>query len=87
NNRWSFHDKGYLIRDEEYVDSLIPVEDEGFYILQEPLYLSDDEFIPEQTLVELGYNRAAEPILFVGTFEDNAIAFPGVIKGALECRA
>jgi len=81
-NRWSFHDKGYLIRDEEYVDTLISVEDEGFYILTEPLYLSDDEFIPERTLVELGYNRAAEPILFMGKFEKNAIEFP---ESGLKC--
>ncbi|MFB6262936.1 MAG: hypothetical protein ABEL76_04820 [Bradymonadaceae bacterium] len=81
-NRWTFHDKGYLIREPEYVETLIELEDEGFFILTEPLYLSDDEFIPENTLVELGYNRAAEPILFMGTFEDNAIVFP---ESGLKC--
>lgn len=82
NNRWSFHDKGYLIRDLPYVETLVELEDEGFFILTEPLYLSDDEFIPEETLVELGYNRSAEPILFMGTFEDNAIVFP---ESGLKC--
>lgn len=81
-NRWSFHDKGYLIREAEYVETLVSVEDEGFYILTEPLYISDEEFIPERMLVELGYNRSADPILFMGTFEDNAIAFP---ENGLKC--
>jgi hypothetical protein len=83
-NRWTFHDKGYLIRDQEFVDTLESVEDEGFYILTEPLYLSEDEFIQERTLVELGYNRAAEPILFMGKFEENAIIFP---ESGLKCTA
>lgn len=81
-NRWSFHDKGYLVRDPEYVETLVSVEDEGFYMLTEPLYISDEEFIPERTLVELGYNRSAEPILFMGKFEDNAITFP---SNGLKC--
>lgn len=75
-NRWTFHEKGYLVRETDYVQTLVSLMDEGFYILNEPIYLSDDEFIPERTLVELGYNRSAEPILFMGKFEDNAIRFP-----------
>jgi hypothetical protein len=75
-NRWKFHDKGYLVRDDGFVETLVPLQDEGFYILQEPLYLSEEEFIPERTLVELGYNRAAEPILFMGKFKENTIEFP-----------
>lgn len=81
-NRWEFHDKGYLIRDPDYVETLQPLKDEGFYILSEPLYLSAEEIIPDRTLVELGYNRAADPILFMGKFEGNAIEFPS--KG-LKC--
>jgi hypothetical protein len=75
-NRWVFHDKGYLIRDPDFVDTLVPLMDEGLYVLREPIYLSRDEFIPEKTLVQLGYNRSAEPILFLGQFEDNEILFP-----------
>lgn len=75
-NRWTFHEKGYLIRDPGYVDTLVPLRDEALYVLTEPIYLSRDEFIPERTLVQLGYNRAAEPILFLGKFERNSIQFP-----------
>lgn len=75
-NRWAFHEKGYLIRDPGYVDALEQLLDEGLYILTEPIYLSRDEFIPEDTLVQLGYNRAAEPILFLAKFTENNITFP-----------
>ncbi len=81
-NRWSFHDKGYLIRDAEFVESLVHVMDEGFYVLTEPIYLSRDEFIPEETLVQLGYNRAADPILFLAKFVENTINFP---NNGLKC--
>ena len=75
-NRWSFHDKGYLIRDSDYVDSLVELLEEGLYVLTEPIYLSRDEFIPEETLVQLGYNRSADPILFLAKFVDNQVVFP-----------
>lgn len=75
-NRWVFHEKGYLIREPGFVESLVPLKDEGLYVLVEPIYLSREEFIPEQTLIQLGYNRSADPILFLGQFEDNAIFFP-----------
>ena len=81
-NRWSFHDKGYLIRDVDYAESLEPVYAEGFYVLKEPIYLSRDEFIPEETLVQLGYNRAADPILFLAKFTDDSILFP---NSGLKC--
>lgn len=81
-NRWSFHEKGYLIRDTSYVDALVQLFDEGLYILTEPIYLSRDEFIPEDTLVQLGYNRGAEPILFLAKFADNVITFP---NSGLKC--
>jgi hypothetical protein len=75
-NRWVFHEKGYLIRDTGYVETLEPLKEEGLYVLGEPIYLSREEFIPERTLVQLGYNRSADPILFLGQFDDNTIYFP-----------
>ena len=81
-NRWVFHDKGYLIREPGYVETLIQLMDEGLYVLTEPIYLSRDEFIPEDTLVQLGYNRSADPILFLGKFVDSQIVFP---SSGLKC--
>lgn len=75
-NRWTFHDKGYLIRDTDYIAKLVALRPEGFYVLSEAIYLSHEEMIPESTLVQLGYNRAADPILFLAEFEANSVAFP-----------
>lgn len=75
-NRWVFHEKGYLIREPEYAETLEPLLAEGLYVLTEPIHLSREEFIPDRTLVQLGYNRSADPILFLGQYEDNAIFFP-----------
>ena len=38
-NRWVFHEKGYLIRDPDYVETLVKLMDEGLYVLAEPIYL------------------------------------------------
>lgn len=81
-NRWSFHEKGYLIRDPGFSETLVALKDEGLYVLTEPIYLSRDEFIPEETLVQLGYNRAGDPILFLAKFNDNVITFP---NSGLKC--
>lgn len=81
-NRWSFHDKGYLIREPDYIGTLQPLMDEAYYVLSEPIYLSRDEFIPEETLVQLGYNRGADPILFLAKFTENTIVFP---NSGLKC--
>ena len=82
NNRWTFHEKGYLIREPGYAQSLEPLREEGLYVLTEPIYLSRDEFIPEETLVQLGYNRSGDPILFLGKFVDNQVVFP---QSGLKC--
>ncbi len=75
-NRWGFHEKGYLIREPSFVSTLTPLKDEGLYVLRDPIYLSRDEFIPERTLVQLGYTRSADPILFLADFVENGIRFP-----------
>lgn len=82
NNRWAFHEKGYLVRDPDYAGTLIGLMDEGLYVLTEPIYLSRDEFIPEETLVQLGYNRAGDPILFLAKFLENGLTFP---SSGLKC--
>jgi hypothetical protein len=81
-NKWDFHDKGYLVKATEYVDTMIPLKDEGYYVLRDPIHLSPEEFIPERTLVQLGYNRAGEPILFLSQFGRNSISFP---EDGLKC--
>ncbi|WP_230467592.1 hypothetical protein [Lujinxingia vulgaris] len=81
-NRWSFHEKGYLIREPAYVSTLTPLKPEGLYVLGERIHISRDEFIPEATLVQLGYTRGADPILFLARFEGSGIQFP---SSGLKC--
>lgn len=81
-NQWSFHNKGYLIRETEYIKSLKALTPEGYYILNETIYLSHEEMIPEGTLVQLGYNRTGDPILFLADFGESNINFP---SSGLKC--
>ena len=75
-NRWEFHDKGYLVRDESFPGTLEALRPEGFYVLTEDIFLSPTELIPSGSLCQLGFNRAAEPIIFVAEFEGSSIHFP-----------
>lgn len=75
NNRWTFAERGYLVRDPFYIVTLTPLPAEGLYVLRSHLH-SGKTTIPERSLVQLGYNQAAEPILFLGRWEGNSIEFP-----------
>jgi hypothetical protein len=75
-NRWQFHDRGFLVEDEAFLDALIALKPEGFYINTEHLHISREEIIPPHSLLQLGYNREADSILFVARFEGNTISFP-----------
>ncbi len=81
-NRWSFQDKGYLIREPAFVDTLLRLKPEGYYVLNEAIHLSHEEMIPSGTLTQLGYNRAGDPILFLAEFDAKGIAFP---QSGLKC--
>ncbi len=73
-NRWRFRRRGYAVRDAGWPRTLEPLLWEGYYLtfgevegLGGPL--------PEGTLVQLGYNRAGEPIIFESKFIENSIQF------------
>jgi hypothetical protein len=76
-NRWSFHERGWLVEDPGFISALIPLKGEGYYTVSgHHLHVSKEEIIPERTLVQLGYNRRGDTLLFVAEFKDNAIEFP-----------
>jgi len=76
-NKWTFQERGWLCDDPGFLRSLIPLKAEGFYIVSgRHLHISREEILPEKTLVQLGYNRRGDTILFAGRFEGNSIAFP-----------
>jgi hypothetical protein len=77
-NRWRFHTRGILITDPAFVSSLEPLLREGLYRLREHFHPSEDQVVNQNALVQLGYTRAAAPILFFPRphESENALVFP-----------
>jgi hypothetical protein len=63
-NRWHFHGPAIEFRGVSWAESLERVPSEGFYVLTEELPFEGGRW-PKNTLVQLGYTRSADPILFV----------------------
>ena len=76
NNRWTFQNQGHLIQDDGFINAMTAIPPEGFYRLQQHLHIDQNKTIPEQALVQLGYTRTGEPILFVPSLEGPNLSFP-----------
>jgi len=63
-NRWHFHGAGVPFRGLSWADSLVKLPGEGFYMLRKALTFEGGEW-PKSALVQLGYTRTADPILFI----------------------
>ncbi len=63
-NRWHFHGAGTPFRGLSWTDSLVRLPAEGFYTLRKALTFQGGEW-PKGALVQLGYTRNADPILFI----------------------
>ena len=76
-NRWRFHDRGWLTEDVRFIREMVALKPEGLYVVQgQQLHVSREEIIPERTLVQLGYNRRGDTLLFPAKFEGLTITFP-----------
>ncbi len=64
-NRWHFHGAGVPFRGLSWADSLAKIPAEGFYMLRKGLEFDGGSW-PKGTLVQLGYTRTGDPILFIG---------------------
>jgi len=64
-NRWHFHGPGVEFRGLSWADSLVKVPLEGFYVLKRELAFDGGTW-PKGALVQLGYTKSADPILFIG---------------------
>jgi hypothetical protein len=64
-NRWHFHGAGIPFRGLSWADSLTKVLPEGFYSLRRAFQFEGGEW-PKASLVQLGYTKLADPILFIG---------------------
>jgi hypothetical protein len=63
-NRWHFHGPGVEFRGLSWADSLQKMPHEGFYMLRRELTFEGGSW-PKGALVQLGYTKAADPILFI----------------------
>jgi len=76
-NVWQFHEKGWLVQATEWPETLQPLLPEGYYLVRRDMRLAQEaETLPARTLVQLGYDRQARPIVFPARFEGNTISFP-----------
>ena len=78
NNRVQISGQGTILPGPEYMKYLEPLPPEGFYRVTEAFYCCEKRcrsFEPE-TLVQLGYNGDAEPILFLPEIVDGLLAVP-----------
>ncbi len=77
-NRWHFHGAGIPFRGLSWADSLVKLPNEGFYSLRKGLEFEGGSW-PKSTLVQLGYTKAGDPILFIAqqraTMEENDLFF------------
>lgn len=80
-NRWFWREDASFttLEDDAWAASLMALRAEGFYTLPRTLAFEDGGRWLENAIVQLGYDRAGRPILFVAerraTMEDNALYF------------
>ncbi|MBM4321524.1 MAG: hypothetical protein FJ125_16665 [Deltaproteobacteria bacterium] len=77
-NRARFSIRGYTLADPELAGTLQPLPAQGLYRVTERFTCCDKNcrtFAPD-LLVQLGYNTAAEPILFVPEWTARGLGFP-----------
>jgi len=77
-NRARFGQKGQVLDDPGLVRFLQPLPSEGFYRVAESFHCCEKQcrLFAEESLIQLGYNAQAEPILFVPELVDAMLAIP-----------
>jgi hypothetical protein len=79
-NRWHFHEETAInnVRSPSWVESLEKMPDQGFYTLRRELTFEGGSW-PKGSIVQLGYTRTADPILFIArvrpALEENDLFF------------
>ncbi len=77
-NRAQWHPHGHTVPGPEWSQTLEPLPAEGLYRVKEAFFCCEKkcrEYAPE-SLVQLGYNGEAEPILFVPEWSGDTLGFP-----------
>jgi hypothetical protein len=76
-NRWSFAEHGFLVEGEAalaFIGRLEPRAAQGFYVAEKEIAVPGGR-IPARMLVQVGYNRQGEPILFPARTHENGMQF------------
>ena len=79
-NRWQWSAEPTFIRQLSWIDSLQRIPTEGFYTLRKEVAFNDGKSKwPKGSLVQLGYDKTARPILFIAqqrfNLQDNNLWF------------
>lgn len=77
-NRWSFAEQGFLVEGDDalaFMGRLDARPAQGFYVVEEAIAVPGGQ-IPPRMLVQVGYNRQGEPILFPARAHENGMRFP-----------
>ena len=77
-NRATFDQRGHTLKDDDDAGHLASVAGEGLYVVKEAFWCCEKHcrrFEPD-TLVQLGYNAGADPILFLPTLGDSGLGLP-----------
>jgi hypothetical protein len=79
NNRWFWREPVTPLTDEVWARTMVALPSEGFYTLPHALDLGNGGRWLENAIVQLGYDRVGNAILFVGekreSMADNALYF------------
>ncbi|MGC4115812.1 MAG: hypothetical protein QM765_14680 [Myxococcales bacterium] len=77
-NRAQFSKNGFPIPSPEWAKDLEPLPAEGFYRVREPFHCCDKRcrLFEAESLVQLGYDGEAHPLLFVPEWTDEGMAIP-----------
>lgn len=67
-NRWAFHDKGFLVQEPAWGSTLVKLPPQGFYTLKENLRIGNGVQLPEGLLIQLGYTLDGKGVAFPGRF-------------------
>lgn len=78
NNRATFQEQGHTLGDPSEASALAPLAAEGFYRVVDSFHCCEKQCTRFETddLVQLGYDAAASPILFVPEVVDGVLGVP-----------
>lgn len=79
-NRARWHERGHTIPSAAWAATLVPLQPEGLYRICEAFACCERrcrEFAPD-LLVQLGYDGAARPLLFVPAWTEQGLALPEI---------